>query len=285
MLVHVITGVVLGLPFLLKVKGVILPPVPTQIAQQCPHALRIFCETGLFKVTFQFGYSHPRPPPPSEPIDWQGLQLSAFYLNVAAGIAAFVASSFVFGSDRAVLERERGNGTSAVAFVVSRMLVDLVVIAIDSLTFAAVYGTLLRPNNEFTDILLQVFALETAMSGLGYLLSLLLNLTNCISTGLVLVFASTIFSGITPKLRVAKAELGLASVLWDLSFARWSVEASVVSNIRIFLEPETAFTESTRKFLEEYGWDERNFAFDIGMMFILGLTWRVLTILVAVWKK
>ena len=96
----------------------------------------------------------------------------------------------------------------------------------------------------------------------------------------MVVFACTVFSGITPKLRVAKEELGLASFIWEISFARWSVEASVISNARIFLDStENAFHDSTLAFLKEYGWKPTNFFFDIGMMIALGVAWRVLALI------
>ena len=72
MVVHVIAAIVLGLPFLLKVQGIIKSPIPHDIAILCPPALRHYCM--------------------AEPIDWVGLQLSAFYLNLALGVAGFVAA-------------------------------------------------------------------------------------------------------------------------------------------------------------------------------------------------
>ena len=170
-----------------------VPPVPMQIARQCPIALRLFCET--------------------EPIDWVGLQLSAFYLNLACGyvissfvvltftcsvfahrVAAFVASVFTFGSDVAAVQRELLNGTNAFALGLGKMIVDVPFFALYALLFSGVYTLLLRPDQLWFEAFLTSFGIEFSVMGLGYVLSLLMDARRAVATGLMVVFTSTVFS-------------------------------------------------------------------------------------------
>ena len=165
-----------------------------------------------------------------------------------------------------MIERETASGASSVAIALGSFLVDIPFFALYSLLFAGTFTALLVGNNEFHENLLICVGIEFCVMGVGYTLSMVMDLGKAIVTGMTLIFGWTIASGIVPKLRVVEEQFGPFGVLWHTSYARYSVEAEVLTNTEIFLDPRNAFAVSTETFIKEYGWHRQNFVFDIIML-------------------
>ncbi len=258
--VHMFVGAVLGGGFL-QSHGIFVPPVPSSIAELCPPSVASFCRT--------------------EPIDWMSLRLSAFFLSVALGSAALVAAVFTFGSELDVLNREINAGSSLLALFIGKNIAEVPFILAGPLFFSAIYVPMLRPDSDWILQYWIFVGVEVASYGLGYFLSMLLALGNAHVVGVVSIFAFSVCSGIAPKLRVVKETLGPLRVLWDISFPRYAVEASVACEAEYYLIPGQAFDESTRVFAQEYGFQLGNSAYwwDFGMMVVIGFGFRALACL------
>jgi len=92
------------------------------------------------------------------------------------------------------------------------------------------------------------------------------------------IFGFSVCSGTSPSLRTVRDNLGPFQILWDISFPRYAVEASIAIEAEYFLKPGQAFDQSTRVFAEHYGYSLGMDTFweDIVVMISIGLGFRVL---------
>jgi len=258
--VHLLLGVVLGLGFLSGNGNIFLGPVPTEIASLCPPPLTSLCRT--------------------LPVDWMPLKMSSLYLSLALGSAALVPSVFTFGGEMAVLRREilSGGWRARVGIVTGKNLAEAPFILAGALVFSSIYILMLRPDSSWYLQYMLFLGVETAAYGLGYMLSQLLPLQSAHVVGVVTIFGFTVFSGIAPNLRDGES-LGPLRILWDLSFARYAVEASVIAQTEAIKASGSAFELSTKLWLEDRGFGTEGigvFWGDVGIMIAIGIGFRVI---------
>ena len=122
-----------------------------------------------------------------------------------------------------------------------------------------------------------------AAYGLGYLLSVSLPLQSAHVVGVVSAFGFTVFSGISPTLSSVYSGLGPLRVLWDVSFARYAVEACVVAETEAVSATGSPFAESTKLWMDDAGFGTGGigvFWQDVGIMISIGIGFRILAGLV-----
>jgi len=260
---HVFVGALLGVGFLSN-HGLFIPPIPTDIAELCPPAVKHQCLT--------------------EPIKFQDLKLSALFLSLALGTGALVSAVRTFGLELELHHREAGAGASTVCYFIGKNLAELPFAFIGALVFGATYVPMLRPASTWATQFGIFCGVEFAAMGLGYFLSTLVSIRTAHVTGVVSVFAFTVMSGISPKLRMVKELYGPVQVFWLISFPLYAVEASFDAETTFFLKPGHAFDESTKRFAKEYGFELGAYATDIIAMVAIGVGWRVLACIALWWK-
>jgi len=258
-IVHAASAAVLGCGFLQnKGSGLLLPPLPAALANQCPPVAHEACAT--------------------EPIDWFNMRLSSFYLSLALGSAGVAAAIWTFGGERAVFRREYTAGASSVAYVVGKSLVDIPFMALGAVIFAGVYLPMLRPVSNWVWHTLLFFCIEFTVYGLGYLLSVVASPSTALVVGISSTFAAAILSGIAPKYRHVADSYSALVVFWDVSFSRYVVEALIGLEAQVYLdEPDGAFVESVKRFATEYGFRLDAYVLDVVALVGLGMVTRLLT--------
>jgi hypothetical protein len=167
-------------------------------------------------------------------------------------------------------------GVSSLGLFVGKNLAEIPWILIGPMIFGAIYVLLLRPDSDwigkhhreqtsyplvtshlsfpapckrspnpyvcFSALLEQYgifLGVEFASYGLGYFLSMIFPVGSAHVIGVVVVFAFSICSGISPKLRVVRETLGVLQAFWDISFPLYAVEASVVAEAKYWTTPGT----------------------------------------------
>ena len=202
------------------------------------------------------------------------------YYLLFTGTAALVSAVFTFGGELDVLRREveAGGWTTRIAVFVGKNLAEIPFMLAGPLFFSAVYLPMLRPDSDWWQQYLIFVGVEVACYGFGYMLSMLFPLGSAHVVGVVGVFGFSVCSGTSPNLRTVNENLGPLRVLWDISFPRYAVEASIAVEAEYFLKPGQASDESTRTFADYYGFSLGMGTFwkDIVVMICIGMGFRVL---------
>eukprot|EP00128_Syssomonas_multiformis_P014593 Colp12_sorted_trinity150504_noHs@2855 len=255
--VHMVCAVALGVGFMQGEGRVFVPPLPASIANFCPPAIKSYCV--------------------NEPLFWVALMNATFFVSLALGAAAIVSSIQTFGGERAVQQREWGSGCRLASYVLGKCLADLPWIVVGSCLFVSVFMVMFQPFSSFGNFYAIFVAVEYAAYGLGYWISVMVSMNNASIVGVVSIFAMCVCSGLSPRLALVHENMSVLRVVWDLSFPRYAAEAIYISEASFYLQPSTAWLNSTRNNLDFMGYKEDNFAFDIGITFLLGTAFRILT--------
>ena len=88
-------------------------------------------------------------------------------------------------------------------------------------------------------------------------------------------------SGIFPRLAVIYDDFSVARIIWDLSFPRYAAEAIYIKEVELYTDLQySSFRSEVESSLEYLGYKLDNYGFDLAMMFVLGVVFRLITYLV-----
>ena len=271
LLVNALAGGFLGGGFAANPGSLFIPPLPAALGALCPFAVRDVCTV--------------------EPINWQKLKLSIFFLSLILGVGTMTSYVGMLGRKEEV-SLVRRLRPSALGYFMGKGLAEIPLLVATSVAFSAPFLVLLRPLASWYWHLLLIAAMQAAISGTAHLLSMATadgNSANgehaAMNAGMTLVLVSTILGGIQPKLAEAISSAGPARLLWDTSFARFATEALVSLESAPFSEEE-AFRESMANFGTGYGWEVggAGFARCVAVLFGLAAVWRLLAAAVLAYR-
>jgi hypothetical protein len=107
---------------------------------------------------------------------------------------------------------------------------------------------------------------------MGYFFGNIMEATKGLVVGLVVAVAFAVTSGLSPTLHQVKDYPPLIAI-WSLSYPRWGAESIYLNVIEQWsgMRPEVAVNTA--------GYQLGNYGLDLGMMFIIGLLWRIAAML------
>eukprot|EP00002_Diphylleia_rotans_P014241 TRINITY_DN2776_c0_g1_i1.p1 TRINITY_DN2776_c0_g1~~TRINITY_DN2776_c0_g1_i1.p1 ORF type:complete len:894 (+),score=204.72 TRINITY_DN2776_c0_g1_i1:62-2743(+) len=186
-----------------------------------------------------------------------------------AGIASAVGT---FGNEKVVYWRESASGLNPLSYFLSKVLADIPRIVLASTLFFLAYIFVFTPVGSLGDLYVIMLMLYWAGFSSGYFISQLVRVevAPLVGVAFALVWA-IVFSGSNPRLPEVDNDFGSGAMFfWDISYARWAVEAFYLMNVKPFdyvdIDPG----------LEYWGYELSHFAECLGRIFGIGVLWQAL---------
>jgi hypothetical protein len=208
-----------------------------------------------------------------------GMQQLLFFMSDALGCASALAGVGLLGGILPVVKREAAGGVSASAFVVGRMVADLLPLTMNALVFAGVWQVFGHAGHWY-HWLGVILPTAFAAAGVGYVASVLTRPANAALITIITVTATCVFSGVEPPL-AAVADLPVVNWPWYLSFATWTAEATYFTFSQHMVPARAA--DVARGALH-YGYDVDSQARAVGALIGIGLMWRAIALAIVVWR-
>jgi energy-coupling factor transporter ATP-binding protein EcfA2 len=263
-LLHALMAVALSSGFSILIqnsyRGTLSPAAPAAFREYCPVWLRAvgFCDDNVNDM---------------------GMQQLLFFMSDALGCASALAGVGLLGGMLPVVKREAAGGVSASAFVVGRMVADLLPLTMNALVFAGVWQVFGHAGHWY-HWLGVILPTAFAAAGVGYVASVLTRPANAALITIITVTATCVFSGVEPPL-AAVADLPVVNWPWYLSFATWTAEATYFTFSQHMVPARAA--DVARGALH-YGYDVDSQARAVGALIGIGLMWRAIALAIVVWR-
>eukprot|EP01122_Echinamoeba_exundans_P004415 TRINITY_DN1444_c0_g1_i2.p1 TRINITY_DN1444_c0_g1~~TRINITY_DN1444_c0_g1_i2.p1 ORF type:complete len:1867 (+),score=179.30 TRINITY_DN1444_c0_g1_i2:376-5976(+) len=207
-----VISIVLNL-FLVFVAGLLLGfvyadasyrgPAPKEDQALCPSFIKDLCEM------------------PQE--DTYVLQFAL--LNMALGLTAIAGSLRTFGDEHVTFQRETRAGLNSFAFFLGKNLAAIPMLLVPPLIMLTIFYFISSPASGFWEMYAILILVQSACTGAGYLMSIVLPASSSLLCGVVFVIVSTLFSGANPTLAKLNSFGIPGQVLASMSYSRWSIEA------------------------------------------------------------
>lgn len=139
------------------------------------------------------------------------------------------ASIAVLGNERTVFRRERSAGISSLAYFLAKVTVEVLSSLYRPAFFLFIFYSIHLPYAYYSDYFISLFLVDLVASGLGILVSTILEPNMSQFAGVVLVMTASLVSGVSPPLSTFKYPVRLMANA--LSFARWGVESLALGEL------------------------------------------------------
>jgi len=195
-----------------------------------------------------------------------------FVVSLAVGYPV-VQSLRIFGAERTVFWRESSAGMNRFAYFLGKNLAVIPFMIVIPAVFMVFFHTLSSPRGSFSLYFAALVAAYYATCGMGQLISTLVSPNKALVAAVIITLVLNDASGsITPTLSdLDKTKIGPA--MYTLSYARWLCEALFITEVDSY--PEIYDTQK-QLLLTEFSYHSDNYALDLGMMFVLGVTFQIL---------
>eukprot|EP00762_Andalucia_godoyi_P004815 ANDGO_07260.mRNA.1 Putative white-brown complex homolog protein 30 len=188
-----------------------------------------------------------------------------------AGISCSASS---LGKNKPNYWREVSTGLGTFPFVFAALTVDCVRITIASFLFSLSFTAFFVTPMPLTDMFLIALMVYWNAFAIGYFLSTLIRIERVALLGVVLALLfAVLLSGTDPRLPEADVSY---SWIFNISYARWAVEAFYISQI----QPYDYMNVNSG--LSYWGYSLSMFDIDLSVMFCIGCGWIVLCLLVLI---
>ncbi|KAG2383010.1 hypothetical protein C9374_004977 [Naegleria lovaniensis] len=246
-----ISGLALGIIFL---KETYTGPMPSELIQSCPVAIRSICEYPLNNPLINV----------------------ASIVPLALGLCASMSSLSTFGTrqEQLVFKKERSSGLSTIAYFLAKNLEQLPNIVLGPLIFLSIFLCLYAPRASFGEYYYIILLMQFSAFGLGSLISvsIRMDLSQLASAVSVLVFQ--LVGGSKPTLPQMKSIFVPMYWFSCISYIRYCQEALYLVEIKYYKD-----TYDIKSSLELFGYDLDNFNFCVGMIPVFGIVFRILTLI------
>lgn len=165
--------------------------------------------------------------------------------------------------------RDVVSGMSPFAYFLAKCIYDLVHLARMSLIFNAIFFMLSSPRGGYGYWYALVAVLFWAMMGVCYFISIVVPFNRATTIAVVVAVTFSVTSGLTPSLSIVD-NWGPLQLFWYTSFNRWAAEGFTILNYSG--QPTAGRMEHA---IAAAGYNSNNISLDIGIVFLLGLAWRV----------
>jgi len=138
------------------------------------------------------------------------------------------------------------------------------------------FYTLTNPNGYFSDYFFIFLCTTFACSGCSYLISTFITPKSSQLCVVVFNLLSCMVGGANPTLVQLDKSGFIAQVFYSCSFARYTMEAMFIVNVNGLPDVWEGW-RSTQ--LELIGYNKDNLAFDLGMLIVIGVVTRLLSLI------
>jgi len=202
---------------------------------------------------------------------------------VTIGLLVSVSSLRTFGRERLIFLREAKSGVHTFSYFFSKMFMHLPTICFFIPTaFVGIYWTGGDFKGPFSKSYLLFTLAAFAASGLSYFISVTFkpNISNLVSIGVTLI--ASMFAGCTLTLCDLDSLAGLGPILYTISYARWFVQAQLISEW-------SSYDETYKMYFQRRFWKNK---YEVGgemngvlALLLIGVAFRVLTLMVLFYQK
>jgi ABC-type multidrug transport system ATPase subunit len=211
--------------------------------------------------------------------DWDLIRFPLMVCNssLAIAVASVTASLRVFSRDRLVFWRESSVGVSLVAYFYGKIIVQLYQVFLLSLVFTVTLRALIFPEIGFLEFYLIYCGVSWYSSGLGMLISVVIDKSAMLASIVLSMILGGFFSGAYPYLKDLN---GFMLATTGIAVTRWSSEALVILESRglpqhMNYDDQLFFT----------GYDKNNLSSDVAMLIFLGFLFRFFILAVLRFKR
>jgi hypothetical protein len=259
--IHFIAGGVIGLGANPSNGYLYIPSLSPDVARSlCPGIIRDRCL--------------------NEPLSQAGLLNTLFYLCLASLVASACRGISAMTDDLEVISREAFSGRSLSAFMCSKFLAELPVMGLGTMLFVSIFYPAASVNGHVTEYYASLLALEFCGSGIGYVISFLLDDTAMV-TGIVTCVALSVGCGSQPTLRSISRTSRILSYIWSVSPARWGGEALYTTEATFY---ERGGHDIAGGF-DVIGYSENRFGWDLIVCVLMGCFFRAAAVFFAFRKE
>eukprot|EP00762_Andalucia_godoyi_P002170 ANDGO_02633.mRNA.1 Putative white-brown complex homolog protein 30 len=249
-IMHFLAGIIVGLAF--TTGQVFTPPISSEYVPYCPSVVsKYFCEFPILDVSGALND----------------------YCVMALGLTAVSTGVRTFGKERVIAWREASVGVNIVSYLSSRWLVDIALLTLYSLCYCVSLNLVSSLQGAFMAYWLVFAMTEWVVFAFGYCLSAFMRVKNATLVGVICCLAWVVADGGVYTVQT----MGL---LGSFSYPRWTAEAIFLTEIN-YDDLSNADQKLLKTYLDkyEYGWKIGNYGVDIGALFLLGLMFRSLHLL------
>ncbi|EFC41188.1 predicted protein [Naegleria gruberi] len=252
-----VAGLALGLTFL---KDAYVGPLPEDMIDSCPAAMRKICEYPLNNPIINMASTIP----------------------LALGLCAGMSSLTTFGSrqEQLIFKKERESGLSVLAYFSSKMLEQLPNILLGPIVFLSIFFSLYSPRATFGEYYLVLFLMHFTTFGLGSLVSVVVPLDLIQLATAVSILVSQLVSGSKPTLPQMKKIIPPLFWISCISYIRYAQEALYLIEIKYYKD---IFDISSS--LEMFDYHLEDLDYCIFMIPVFGIVFRLLTLIVLYQKS
>eukprot|EP01119_Soliformovum_irregulare_P019516 TRINITY_DN6197_c1_g1_i1.p1 TRINITY_DN6197_c1_g1~~TRINITY_DN6197_c1_g1_i1.p1 ORF type:complete len:781 (+),score=218.38 TRINITY_DN6197_c1_g1_i1:3-2345(+) len=198
------------------------------------------------------------------------LPMFGLIVGIAVGLSGAPAGVKTFGEEKPLHWREYAAGHSRVAYYLGKVICTVYRFAITSLHFSALYYILATPGIEFGRLYVIVFMLFFNVYALASFVSLCVKREDASLLAVVICLIVAVLNGFGPSIKSADS-WGIG-FLWQMSYGRWATEALYNEETQLFRHIYQVENLSA----PAWGYSLDRFGFDIGMMFVSGMVYRIL---------
>lgn len=201
--------------------------------------------------------------------------LFGLLIGLAVSLAGAPAGVDVFGEERQVFFREAASGHNRYSYYAGKSISVLYRIILSALHFTAVLYFLGTPLIAFSRLYTIIVLTFYSVYAMAAIISMLVRRENAALMSVVCCMIYACFCGFGPSLNDASG-WGVAFV-WELSYGKWGTEALVSDEV--FAYNGIYDMNSAAAF---FGYTLNRYAFDIGMMVLIGSLLRVVALVLMI---
>ncbi|KAK3702963.1 hypothetical protein QZH41_012414, partial [Actinostola sp. cb2023] len=193
--------------------------------------------------------------------------------SLAIGLTAMLSSLRCFGSNRTTFWRESSTGINRLSYFLAVNLVQLPIIFITPMTYLSLLYPLIAPRGYLAFHYMAVLGAQFACTGTGYAVSTLFNPKNSQMASVTFTLILSLVSGLSPTLCEMADYKFFGPLFYNLSYSRWFLEA-------MFDKEAIRFPPVMDRYVallaDKNGYSLHNYWLCIGVMFAMGVCYRVL---------
>ncbi|XP_046860525.1 ABC transporter G family member 28-like isoform X2 [Xenia sp. Carnegie-2017] len=144
--------------------------------------------------------------------------------DIISGLGAVVASARRFGQNRVVFWRESASGINRVSYYLAVNIAYIPILLVSPAVYLSLYYSIAAFLAPFSSHYFVFLCSWFCLSGLGYVLSLIMTPRNSQMAAIVTVVIMALLSGGSPEL-CKLDDTVIATIFYNLSFSRWVAEA------------------------------------------------------------
>jgi hypothetical protein len=195
------------------------------------------------------------------------------FISMALGFAATQQALRLFGAERTVFAREADAGISRVAYFVGKNVASLPDLFLLPFIFLSMFYSFSNPRGAFVDYLVLLLAAQWALSGVGHVISVVLDPAKAQLAAVVVTLVLNGLSGFSPL----KSELGQFGVVCYGSYGFWLTEALFLIEAEHYPDIYAA-TKSDIAHMFDFD-TSRSLAMHIGVLVSMGAACRLVCLL------